>query len=241
MTLIGYMVTMSGFRWYDNNGIPHWLEDNSPYIGRTSWLVKNSWLGWGIGGFAHIIVDWDNDINSFVSLEGAIQSLQYNDEDINVKDEDGDGYYFWGIGERPASVPSWAPEEPDGDDSNADYGPIDQYGYLMDLNPETNAPIHVSTQESWNRQSIINNMVYIDNGGVLTITGVITMNKKAKIVVERGGKLIIDGGCINKADIFVSAGGELLVKRGGKIVRGEEDIFDSEAGALISIENGSIE
>lgn len=49
------------------------------------------------------------------------------DEDIQCYDMDRDGYYYWGIGPKPAHCPQ-CPDEPDGDDSNPALGPLNAYG-----------------------------------------------------------------------------------------------------------------
>ena len=49
------------------------------------------------------------------------------EDNIQCNDFDGDGYYYWGIGPKPAHCPP-CPDEPDGDDSNPALGPLNKYG-----------------------------------------------------------------------------------------------------------------
>ena len=41
------------------------------------------------------------------------------DIDIVCEDADGDGYFYWGIKDSTFTLPLWAPQEEDGDDSDA--------------------------------------------------------------------------------------------------------------------------
>ena len=70
-------------------------------------------------------------------------STHYNDSNIISRDDDGDGYYTWGIGDRPLSVPEWAPNQQDGDDSDYSKGPVNRYGFLKDNNPDNKDTIFV--------------------------------------------------------------------------------------------------
>ena len=63
-------------------------------------------------------------------------------DDRIAADSDGDGFYCRGMGPRPDNLAAYVPLQQGGDDSDADSGLIDEYGYCMDLNPETNAPMH---------------------------------------------------------------------------------------------------
>ncbi len=61
------------------------------------------------------------------SLYGPVSSLDFNETDVLCTDNDGDGYYSWGIGPKPSHCPE-SPDEPDGDDSDPCIGPMDEYG-----------------------------------------------------------------------------------------------------------------
>ena len=59
----------------------------------------------------------------------ALISYVYTDDDIRCVDLDGDGYYNWGIGPKPATCPDGCPDENDCDDSDPEFGPyIDSTG-----------------------------------------------------------------------------------------------------------------
>lgn len=81
-------------------------------------------------------------------------------------DNDGDGYYFWGLGNRPSNLPEWAPKQRDGDDSNAQYGPMDNYGYLMSLNPDDKDTIFITEPTYWNNENYIWQHVVVKSNAV---------------------------------------------------------------------------
>ena len=61
-----------------------------------------------------------------------ITSIKYTD--ANIVCEDRDGYYYWGIGPKPATCPN-CPDEEDGDDSDPTLGPMDEFGNCRQLYP----------------------------------------------------------------------------------------------------------
>ena len=103
----------------------------------------------------------------------------------------GTAFYCRGMGPRPDNLAAYVPLQQGGDDSDADSGLIDEYGYCMDLNPETNAPMTIDDVEEWGSHMHVNRMVYVEAGGVLIVSGDVVMHEKAKIFVSNGGKLLI--------------------------------------------------
>lgn len=81
------------------------------------------------------------------------------------------------------------------------YGVINLEAAFMEIDenypPMTEGGLISSTQPViWNEKKWVLIDITIESGGVLTITDTVVMNKGKKIVVEPGGKLIIDGGII---------------------------------------------
>jgi len=59
-----------------------------------------------------------------------------------------------------------------------------------------NDPIVLSSDETWNGYRVVFSQVTVPAGKTLTITGEVNFMENADIVVERGGKLIVDGGLL---------------------------------------------
>ena len=245
INLIGYKTILSGDTIYmgnisdSNNTI---VIDNSYsyFIGKTAWLVKNSWGNtWGDNGFGYIVAEKYN-LNLPHYIHGKINRLNYNDSNILCTDEDGDGYYFWGLGPKPSHCPSWVPDEPDGDDSDYDYGPIDEYGNLIDIHSLNSQSIVISGNTIYGSPRYNYSVTIVPANSTLTVTSELTLYDGVYIIVYNGGKLIVDGGIINNANIQLQVGSELELKNGGIINMHSETDFNAPEGVLVNIEEGMI-
>jgi PKD repeat protein len=140
MTLVGWQVVKEGDRFYyrDLNKSTYWytVPSGSTLIGKTIWIFKNSWGVWGDGGYVYV----ETSINNFAwthALLGPLTSLKQN-YTVQCVDNDHDGYYWWGLGAKPANCPP-CPAEEDGNDADATLGPLDINGNCIPLT--TVAPV----------------------------------------------------------------------------------------------------
>jgi PKD repeat protein len=134
IVLVGWQVVKAGDYFYTRNLnlSTGWITVpvGSPLIGTTVWIFKNSWGGsWGDAGYVYVQTAMSN-VGWTHALLNPVQSLKQT-YTVSYADGDGDGYYWWGLGPKPAACPG--PSTPDGDDSNATLGPLDAYGYCTVL------------------------------------------------------------------------------------------------------------
>jgi PKD repeat protein len=154
MVLAGYQVVKQGdiFYYRDLNLNRYWktVQEGDPLIGQTVWIFKNSW-GTGFGDDGYIYVETDiYNIGWTHALLPPVESL-VNNYEVVCEDKDGDGYYWWGLGEKPTTCN--CPDLPDGDDSDPDLGPLDQYGYCTTMGPP-NADFTCSSQDVMEGQTV---------------------------------------------------------------------------------------
>jgi PKD repeat protein len=135
MVLAGYQVVKEGDRFYYRSptGSRSWktVYAGDPLIGKTVWIFKNSWgTVFGDAGYVYV----ETDISNFGwthALKTPVQSLVQN-YTVECVDNDGDGYFWWGLGPKPIGCN--CPDDPDGDDSDPNLGPLDDYGNCIVLN-----------------------------------------------------------------------------------------------------------
>ncbi len=197
MSIIGFKTLNEGDVVYNGTSNYHYtIQSNNPYIGQTCWLFKNSFgIEWGEEGCAYVVTDLSNLYGLF-SLHTP-ESYIYEDNNILCEDKDGDGYYYWGIGPKPATCPN-CPDEPDCDDSDPFKGPYGDDYSCISLCDMTNSPtpINISESETWNTSKHIDGDIEILSSATLTITNIIRLSSQSKIVVHPGAKLIVDGGIL---------------------------------------------
>lgn len=142
LILEGYGVVKAGdnvsFFAEQTNEVPIDVPQNSPFIGQTYWIFKNSYgTSRYVNGYLYCILDDITRIPSIQWLTGRPEV--YGCDSVVCQDLDGDGYYNWGIGPKPEYCPQ-CPDLPDGNDYNPNIGGMDSYGKSLYLGSNTAAP-----------------------------------------------------------------------------------------------------
>lgn len=243
MVMVGYATIKEGdvISIHTGTGIYCNITINSgdPRIGKTYWIFKNSYGTNAYGcnnGYWYILFNNLSNMREPYYLTRPYCTIDNSNNVVNCSDNDGDGYYFWGIGPKPSNCPSWVPDTPDGDDSDINYGSIDSYGFLDEL-PEG---ITIKTPVTYASNSSTSYRYGIVNGGTLTITGTTTLIGDSKIRVCEGGILIVDGGTLQDADITMVPGSTLIVRNNGVVNMATGKAFVAPKGVVVDIESGTI-
>ncbi len=253
MALVGYGKLHQGdpvWKYNPTNGYAvSYPAVTQAYDGTTYWIFKNSnGPSSGINGYYYLIFDDMIGTNSNVyiydminaySIGLPIASLNYTDNDIIVEDADGDGYYNWGLGSKPASCPSWIPDDPDRDDSDSLKYKMDEYGHLQNI-PQREPSTLISDVSNYSTNVLQGGDIIIPYGRTYTLYGSMIGIGHASITVKNGGKLIIDGGVWANAKLYLESGSEIIIRNGGKIYMSASKNFEAPIGCLVSIENGEI-
>lgn len=219
------------------------VGDDSPLIGKTAWLIKNSWgsdTNWGEGGgYGYVVVDMAGLRNSYY-LSGKVHSNIHADSDVNCEDADGDGYYFWGIGSKPSNCPSWVPDVPDGDDSDYQKDPIDNNGWLMDNAPNTKDTLYIKEDTTWGEHSFLHNHVCICEKASLTIKKHVKAYRDVAITIRPHATLIVDGGILEHVNIKAEKQSDIIIIGEGEIRSPVDSRFYLPTGGNLHMSSGKI-
>lgn len=236
------------------------LQSDDYRIGMDYWICKDSYYNHpgpsirkryqGHEGYMYIICDANKRLGNFVYPTGALQSMNYTDDDIVVEDRDGDGYFNWGIGPRPNDrLPAWAEEEEDGDDSNKNRGVMDTYGNIATINYPTSTIVidHDMTDSEFiatynNGSRFIRQNIRINAGVTFKIEGALAFYSGKFIYMNSNSILNIDGGILVDARLVKSsAGGKVRITSNGRISGHKRTEFQLPTGILLDLDNGSID
>lgn len=252
MALYGYKVIEEGdiIHWletYGNIG-SHGMHDTivvapgNNLIGRTAWKFKNSYTNGNSSNPQYMYITFD-ELSHMLHpciLNTPITTMNYTDDDIVCEDADGDGYYFWGIGTKPRSCPFWVPEDPDGDDSNTHFGPMDDYGYMSEVNPCDSAVLYLEgAVPSFVNDTILRNAV-ISSGTTFELHGSLRFLYGATLTVESDAYFLIDGGKLITANLILMPGSTIVFDNNGEYVPPFNSSFVVPEGAILNLIKGTI-
>ena len=257
MALIGYGTVKEGDivqRIWNYSGSNTGLTDTlhiasgNPLIGRNYWIFKNSYLNGGTINPPYMLVVMDlkssiSDTYALYTPHWRRRTLNGNYElvnDIICEDSDGDGYFFWGLGPKPASCPSWVPDEPDGDDSDYTKGPMDEYGWLLDLNPDNNDTLYIDTDTIWNTYRYQHRHVCIRNNATLSVSDTVRCYQGVSFSIQANATLRVKGGTMVDADIKAQTGSNVKIQNNGRIIPRTNRDFYIPIGAKMQINYGRI-
>ncbi len=245
MCLCGYGTVKEGdsihfIPYTSKPAITYKIEAGSPYIGQTYWIYKNSYgLSNSFNGYLYAVYESPSTRDYSYSITYPIKSTIYTESDVVCEDRDGDGYYFWGLGEKPAHCPICCPDTPDGDDSDPSIAQMDEYGnfspYVFPYEP-----IEIFSDTTWSDNDTICGNVIISNNATLTIRATVTFNPQARIVVKQGATLIVDAGCILNSYVVVEDTGSLILRNNAILQQSSKDMTDVQKGGKLLIERGQI-
>lgn len=236
MTLVGFGVVEEG----DCIGIGSWNCTTIPAghssIGDNYWIFKNQWgSGWGESGYVRISISHSN-ITAYKATTPIINSNFTR----RCVDLDGDGYYNWGIGDKPSTCPDCSLADMDCDDSNPNLGPMDANGNCTSITPYTYPTTYVTSSQTWSTNKNLCGNLVVKTGAILTITGETTIPYNSSVIVQENAQLKILGGKLINANITVKNGCHLLIDNNGIMELNGNDEMDIELGATFDYNYGEV-
>ena len=227
------------------------IPEGSPLIGKTYWKFKNSneiYENDDIDGYMYLMIHDKPSMIDPISLNFPFEirdvvanTLLYTSNDVVCEDADGDGYYFWGLGPKPTNIPSWIPDEPDGDDSDPNMGPMDAYGYLRDLSEEDTDTIFITNTEYEMIPRHCRKYIVVTNGATWNIENDFYFHNGVKVIVQHGGKLLVANHAqLTDIEMVLEPGGNLSLGEGAVVYLRQGTELYVPIGATLNVNNAEI-
>lgn len=211
------------------------IEENDPRAGMTCWIFKDSYSKTRTyeNGYIYMLFHNPTFLNETYSLRLPFTLMNADSHEVLCEDADGDGYFWWGMGPKPSTIPSWAQDKADGDDSNYLFGPMDEYGHLESISLDF-PDVVIDTVTTWDEDDYLYNNVRVVSGGILTVTANVMKYHKSTITVESGGELIINGGTITRGNVVVKSNGKMSITGGGELKLSDLNQLKVEQSGIFS-------
>ena len=97
----------------------------------------------------------------------------------------------------------------------------------------------INSSVCWDDNNAVSKLVLIEQGGVLEISTTVDMGS-GTIIVQNGGKLIVNGGVLNNAAVEVESGGYLQIINNGTINLRSSAALDIQNGGTLDFVSGYI-
>ena len=245
MTLVGYSTIHEGdtIRFFNSyNQSPNnfvIIQNGDNRIGQTYWIFKNSYGNkyyFQHEGYSYILFNDQSCFRTPYYAKTPMMSLLYSDSDIAVTDFDGDGLFNWGIGAMPSHCPCWA-DESDGNDSDPTKGHMNEFGYCEDLPSNHPTYEYISNDSTLTTFECGSNYIGIIHRATVTLHTQPTFTNGAKVLLDKGATLIIDGFTVNFDFLQPYPGSKIVLINGAKVLKP----FVTPLGVEFVINQGSIE
>lgn len=96
----------------------------------------------------------------------------------------------------------------------------------------------VNTEQSMSANQLLYSNILITHGGKLTVLGDIELFGDSDIIVEAGGKLVVDSGSLTCGNLILKSAASLQIQNNGVIAT--NNAFDANVGATVDISSGTI-
>ena len=156
---------------------------------------------------------------------------------IQCVDEDGDGYFTWGHGNKPSNCPPWAYSQQDGDDSDWTLGHMNEYGFCDTLS--NNQPVYeyIYNDSTITTSTSVNRKLGVMRGATLTLNAHLSLSSGSKLLLDNGSTLVINGTYISGSKIQAYAGSKIILNNNARI----QKPFEVPDGVELIINYGRID